>query len=114
MDEIERADVEGRWNANLTAERCHPFDEVEARPAEVEASVDMRRLDGDQAPRVDRLGEADDEAHGEGGAGAMVAAEKFAIERGEFESHRAKDLAACGLKGNALFAPLLPRECMRS
>ena len=90
MDQIERADIEGRGNANLAAERCHPFDEVEARPAEIKASVDMRRLDGDEPARVDRLGEAHEEAHGESGAGAMVAAEKFAIERGKFERHWAR------------------------
>ena len=53
----------------------------------IKTAVDMRRLDVDEGARVDRFGEADKEPHSEGRAAAMGAAEEFAIEWGEVESH---------------------------
>jgi hypothetical protein len=40
----------------------------------IKAAVDMRRLDVDERAGVDRFGESDKEAHGEGGAPAVLAA----------------------------------------
>ena len=87
MNEIDRADIEGCRHANLAAEFDHPFGEVEAGAPMIETAVDMRRLDVDEGARVDRFGEAHKEPHGEGRAAAMHAAQEFAIERGEIESH---------------------------
>ena len=87
MDEIERADVEGRRHANLAAELGQLQHEIEARAAEIETAVDMRRLDVDEAARADRLGEAREEPHRESRAAAMRAGHEFAIERGEVERH---------------------------
>ena len=83
MDQIDRADVEGRGHANLAAELGQLQHEIEARAAEIETAVDMRRLDIDEAGRADRLGEARDEPHRERRAAAVGAAHKFAISWGE-------------------------------
>ena len=88
MDQIERADVEGRGHANLAAEIGQLKHEIKARAAEIETAVDMRRLDIDEAERADRLGETREEPHRERRAAAMGAAEEFVIERGEVERHR--------------------------
>jgi hypothetical protein len=47
----------------------------------------MRRLDVDEGAGVDRFGESDKEPHCEGRARPVHAAEEFAIEWGEVESH---------------------------
>ena len=73
MDQIDRADVEGRGHANLAAELGQLQHEIEARAAEIEAAVDMRRLDIDEAARADRLGEAREEPHRERRSAAMGA-----------------------------------------
>jgi hypothetical protein len=80
MDQVDRADVEGRGHANLAAEVDHPFGEIEARSPMIETAVDMRRLDVDERARAGRLREAHEEPHGERRSGAMHAADKFAIE----------------------------------
>ena len=87
MNEIDRADVEGCRHANLAAKFDHPFGEVEAGAPMIKTAVDMRRLDVDEGARVDRFGEAHKEPHGEGRARAVNAAQEFAIEWGEVESH---------------------------
>ena len=87
MDKVDRSDIEGCRHANLAAEFDHPFGEVEAGAPVIETAVDMRRLDVDERARIDGFGEAHKEAHGEGCASAMRAADEFAIERGEVESH---------------------------
>ena len=86
----------------------HPLGEIEARPPEIEAAVDMRGLDVDEAPRADRLGEAHEEPHRERRARAMRAGDKLAIERGEFEGHwglryrRGGGGSTCGAGGSVL------------
>jgi hypothetical protein len=47
----------------------------------------MRRPDVDERARTDRFGEAHEETHGESRAGAVLAGQEFAIERGKIESH---------------------------
>ena len=96
MNEIDRADVEGCRHANLAAEFDHPFGEIEAGAPVIETAVDMRRLDVDEGARVDRFGEAHKEPHGEGRAAAMRAAQEFAIERGEIDSHWRRRYGAAG------------------
>ena len=87
MNQIERADVEGRGHANLAAELGQLQHEIEARAAEIETAVDMRRLDIDETGRADRLGEARDEPHRKRRAAAVRAGHEFAIERGEVGRH---------------------------
>ena len=87
MNEIDRADVEGCRHADLAAKFDHPIREVEARAPVIEAPVDMAPLDIEESARVDRFGEAHKKPHGEGRAAAVRAGQKFAIERGEVESH---------------------------
>jgi hypothetical protein len=94
MDEIERADVEARRHADLASERGHALDEIEARAAEIETAVDMRLLDGDEGARIDRLGEADQEPHGESRRPAVDAVGEFAVEVGQFEGHRGQATGA--------------------
>ena len=99
MDQVDRADIEACRNADLAAERDHPFGEIEARASVIEAAVDMRALDVEEGGRAHRFGEALKEAHGEGAALPMRAVEKFAIERGEVESHSRPRLPAAGRGG---------------
>ncbi len=87
MDEINRSDVERRWNADLSAERDHALDEVEARAPKIEAAINMRRLDVEEALRPDRLGEANEQPHRKGGAAAMRACENVLIEARKIERH---------------------------
>ena len=87
MNKVDRADVEGCRHANPAAEFDHPFNEIEAGAPMVETSVNMRRLDVDEGARVDRFGEAHEEPHGERRAPVVHARQKFAIERGEVQSH---------------------------
>ena len=87
MDQVEGADIEGRRHADLAAERAHSQDEIEARTAEIETAVDMRRLDIDEAGRANRLGEARKQPHRESRAAAVGAAHEFAVERREVERH---------------------------
>ncbi len=87
MDQVDRADIERRRNADLAAEFDDPFGEVEAGASMIEAAIDMRRLDVDEGTRVDRFREAHEQPHGEGCARAMDAAQEFAIERGKVKGH---------------------------
>ena len=87
MDQVERADIEAGRHADPASEGDHPLDEVEAGAAEIETAVDMRRLDVEKTLCGDRLGEADDEPHGERRAAAVRAVQKLAIEVDEFQSH---------------------------
>ena len=65
----------------------------------IETAVDMRRLDVDEGGRADRFGKARKQAHGESCALPMRAAQKFAIERREVESHWRPTLSAGGEQG---------------
>ena len=94
MDEIERADIEAGRHADLAAEGDHPLDEVEAGAAEIEATVDMRRLDVEKGFGGDRFSEADEQPHGEGRGGAVRPMQKRTVEFGEFETHLGR-LAFC-------------------
>ena len=87
MDQIDRADVEGRRHANFAAQVDHPFGEIEADAPVVETSVDVRRLDVEEGARADRFSEAHKQPHGEHRACAVYAGKKFTIERGEVDSH---------------------------
>ena len=87
VDEIERADVEACRHAHLAAEGGHALDKIEARLAEIEASVDVGLLDGDEGARFDRFSEADQEPHGEGRRGPMRAACEIPVEVRKFERH---------------------------
>ena len=98
MDEIDRAHVEGRWHANFAAERRHPLDEIEARLPEVKTAVDVRPLDVNETARIDRVGEAQQQAHRERRSPAMRACNQFAVKGREFNSHGVK-LAARGSAG---------------
>jgi hypothetical protein len=53
----------------------------------IKTAVDVRGLDVEEGARVDCCSEAHKEAHREGRARAMYAGKKFAIERGEVDSH---------------------------
>jgi hypothetical protein len=87
MNKVDGANVEGCRDANLTAEVNHSFGEIEAGAPMIKTTVDMRRLDVDEGVRVDRFGEAHEEPYGERRAPVVHARQKFAIERGEVQSH---------------------------
>ena len=82
MDEVDRADVEGGGHADPAAEAQYPFNEIEARPPEIQTAVDMAPFDIDLAARIDRFGEAHEEPHRERRARPKRAGQEFAIERG--------------------------------
>ena len=103
MDEIDRADVEGRGHAHLAAKAQHPFNEIEARSPEVETAVDMAPLDIDEATRIDCFGETHEEPHRERRARPVRAGQEFAIKRGEFEGHWGHAIG--GRSGRSMCAP---------
>jgi hypothetical protein len=58
------------------------IDEVEAHLAEIEATIDMSRLDVDEALGSNGFGEPDEEPHGEAGCLPVKAVEKLPVEIG--------------------------------
>ena len=83
VEQVHRTDVEGGRDADAGAAVDEAVDEVEAGLAVVEAGVDVRAADVDQLAGPGRLGGAQDEPHGEGGALPGRAVEQRPVARAQ-------------------------------
>ena len=95
MQQIDRTDIQRRLHTDPPVERDQPLDEIEAGASEIEAAVDMRRLDVEKARRIDGLREFHQQTHRKGLGLAMLARKQGAIEVGKNESHAIKLTGDC-------------------
>ena len=87
MDQVDRADVQRRRHAHLSAKPNELFDEIEADLAMIEATVDMRRLGIDEVLRTYRLGEANEQPHGKARRAVRGIAQQLAVVFGDSDRH---------------------------
>lgn len=88
MNDVYRRNVEGRWHTHLSAKVDETAREVDAGRAVIEASVDMGRLDREEAFGCERLTILHEQPHGMGRCGAMLACQQRAVDGIELHHRR--------------------------
>ena len=95
MDQVKRADVEGRRHGDAAIQRDQAFDKMDARIAVVEAAVDVGRRHRDQAFGAQDARRLGDDAHRHGGRRPVPALGHGALVGGKI-GHRGSALSNGG------------------